>query len=389
MPFWKRSKPEPEPAPMSRPATQRPYVAPAPPPRGMIAAHGLWAWWTSTFTPAERDAVRALSLVGGKRSGPLTGDLDRNPPEGPYESTTTFFEKWIGSIHPRSPEDVDLARRIVAKGCAVAVAENATQSLHFLALHAWECLTAFKPVKPEVQAEAEAVLAMQVAAAPRVARSFRGQFPNSALPVHTGYSETISLLMERGDLDQALALCQDAVSQGWAGNLGETLVELLSGRGGKDKAIAICRERIDAGDWLPWERLLADLTDTGPWPSVGRIKETRKPQTLVAFHYDLERQITLRYRTRVDPKDLAMAVAACERQILLAPKFAPAWRKENGLGTDDVSNLPSHKGYEQLAIIREKDKDFAGAIALAEEAKAMGWAGDWDKRIARCRAKLA
>ncbi|MGB3330684.1 MAG: hypothetical protein WBA46_17110 [Thermomicrobiales bacterium] len=49
--------------------------------------------------------------------------------------------------------------------------------------------------------------------------------------------------------------------------------------------------------------------------------------------------------------------------------------------------LPSHPGFQRLAMNAEKAKDYDRAIRLCEEAKRQGWSGDWDVRIARCRSK--
>lgn len=73
----------------------------------------------------------------------------------------------------------------------------------------------------------------------------------------------------------------------------------------------------------------------------------------------------------------------CERQIDLSKDAANAWRKAHG------PPLPSHVGFKQLTIIREKDGNYANAIQLCQQAKKDGWAGDWDKRIARLEGKLA
>ncbi len=63
--------------------------------------------------------------------------------------------------------------------------------------------------------------------------------------------------------------------------------------------------------------------------------------------------------------------------------------KEFGTKAEVTGELPRHTGYEQLAIIREKEKDHPEAIRLCGEAMAQGWNGDWEKRIQRCKAKLS
>jgi hypothetical protein len=51
--------------------------------------------------------------------------------------------------------------------------------------------------------------------------------------------------------------------------------------------------------------------------------------------------------------------------------------------------LPSHTGFTQLAIVREKQHNYSEAIRLAQLAQGQGWGGDWDKRIIRCQQKQA
>jgi hypothetical protein len=45
-------------------------------------------------------------------------------------------------------------------------------------------------------------------------------------------------------------------------------------------------------------------------------------------------------------------------------------------------------GYQQLAIILEKDGILEEAVALCQQALDGGWNGDWEKRIARCRERI-
>ncbi len=102
-------------------------------------------------------------------------------------------------------------------------------------------------------------------------------------------------------------------------------------------------------------------------------------------HFTYQAVIELNYAERdKDPAALAAAIAGCENQISIAANAAIAF-KHMYRG----SRLPSHKGFEQLAIVREKQKNYAEAIRIAKEALSQGWAGDWEKRIVRCKNKLA
>jgi hypothetical protein len=59
---------------------------------------------------------------------------------------------------------------------------------------------------------------------------------------------------------------------------------------------------------------------------------------------------------------------------------------------DDFVIIPSklgiHTGYNQLCIICEKRGNWQEVVRLAEQAKAEGWVGNWDKRIEKARKKL-
>jgi len=82
-----------------------------------------------------------------------------------------------------------------------------------------------------------------------------------------------------------------------------------------------------------------------------------------------------------DKPALEEAIRVCERQIARAAAVKEALAKSG-------TKLPRHRGYEQLAILREKAGNPAEALRLAREAKQAGWAGDWDARIMRCEEKV-
>ncbi len=103
--------------------------------------------------------------------------------------------------------------------------------------------------------------------------------------------------------------------------------------------------------------------------------------------------IVINYRDREKgPQFLRTAVALCEKQIRLGPQAIKAWneRRRHLRGRQGLHQLPTHKGFEQLAIIHEKAGNFLEAIRLAREAKRQGWeGGDWEGRIARCERRLS
>lgn len=117
----------------------------------------------------------------------------------------------------------------------------------------------------------------------------------------------------------------------------------------------------------------------------------------INLHYTYQQMIEVNYKDRdVDPAALEMAIGACVRQIEIAPQAIKAFEAQaralekhaNSSLPRRAYSLPTHVGFYQLAIIREKWKDYGEVIRLCNLAKEQGWAGDWDKRIERCEKKL-
>ncbi len=99
-------------------------------------------------------------------------------------------------------------------------------------------------------------------------------------------------------------------------------------------------------------------------------------------HFVCQGLIQSYYKDRdKDPAAFDKAIAACEKQIAMAPEAALAFKQ------DGLDPLPSHVGFKQLAIIREKQGDYVQVIRLSRTALEQGWAGDWKKRIDRCEKK--
>ena len=102
----------------------------------------------------------------------------------------------------------------------------------------------------------------------------------------------------------------------------------------------------------------------------------------VEVHFFYQSQIEIFYRDRDTDEGLNRAIQACQNQIACSPATAQSFKRQYR-----GEPLPCHKGYTQLAIILEGQKDYLATIQLCSEAKKKGWGGDWDKRIERCTKK--
>ncbi len=101
-------------------------------------------------------------------------------------------------------------------------------------------------------------------------------------------------------------------------------------------------------------------------------------------HFFYARKMKLYYKLRdSDPTALDKAIEAGNAQIAIAPDAAAAFKRESS-----SPQLPKHPGFTQMCIILQKQKNYTGVIALAEEAKRQGWNDEWDKRIAKARSMM-
>lgn len=106
-------------------------------------------------------------------------------------------------------------------------------------------------------------------------------------------------------------------------------------------------------------------------------------KSILDLHFMYMAEIQTNYRDR-DCRQGALdaAIRACYSQIAISRRARAAFLRKYG------DPIPSHTGFAQLAIIREKQGEFNEVIMLCARAKDEGWIGDWDKRIARCKRKL-
>jgi hypothetical protein len=109
------------------------------------------------------------------------------------------------------------------------------------------------------------------------------------------------------------------------------------------------------------------------------VPETEKILDVHFFYHD---KIKIFYRNReTEAHALEKAIEACEQQIAISKQAA------NGFKMEFWDSLPGHTGYEQLAIIKEKQKDYRYVIKISEKALKEGWGGDWERRIERAKKK--
>ena len=140
----------------------------------------------------------------------------------------------------------------------------------------------------------------------------------------------------------------------------------------------------------------------------------RKVRRVVHQHWNLDTRLWQAYARR-EVDGVLPAIRICEEMIALAPLAKEALPLDHEIEQEFLKQeerrrsreyerlgitfsawqplerefrMPEHRGFKQLAIIREKEKDFAAAIEVCRAALELDWPGDWDVRIARCERRM-
>nr|CAA6830517.1 MAG: Unknown protein [uncultured Thiotrichaceae bacterium] len=110
----------------------------------------------------------------------------------------------------------------------------------------------------------------------------------------------------------------------------------------------------------------------------------KKEYTYLDKHHLYSEAIKIYYRHRTTEDFQIRAIKACVQQIRIAPHTIRELRR-----ISDNSSLPTHTGYNQLALILEEDKRYDNAIALCKQAIKQGWPDDWQSRITHYQRQLS
>ena len=88
----------------------------------------------------------------------------------------------------------------------------------------------------------------------------------------------------------------------------------------------------------------------------------------------------------IDSAALQTATDYCQRMIAIAPAAMEVLKRD---GTWPEGTGLQHPGFNQLAVILDKQSRWPEAIEICRVAQRQGWAGDWTSQIDRYETKLA
>lgn len=114
--------------------------------------------------------------------------------------------------------------------------------------------------------------------------------------------------------------------------------------------------------------------DTNAPPDELEIEQERTRSPVLDEHFRLSENV----------KGWIDVPASAAKMVAIADKAADEFRRIY----PDRPGLPLNIGFTRMAIDAEKVKHYDEAITWCRKAKAQGWTGDWDKRIARCERRL-
>ena len=182
---------------------------------GELGYFGLMGWWTSSFSPAERNYMEGVFCVSGlpARAKPLTRDKGLVN----YPTAASLLTVLADRLGEKS-EDRGLAAKVLAQAEERALAEDDVLGRYFV-YH--QMIRLYSRWKSEFANAVDLIFAAchkQIALAPDAAQVLRKLRPDKPLPTHLGYLQASVLLEQEGAYERAIDLCKQAQAGGWNGN---------------------------------------------------------------------------------------------------------------------------------------------------------------------------
>jgi len=104
-------------------------------------------------------------------------------------------------------------------------------------------------------------------------------------------------------------------------------------------------------------------------------------QTYTDIHFYYQGLIQFYYKLRANDGFLNKAIYYCNKQIEISSFVSKEMKT-------DFPKLPRHIGYEQLAIIEKKNKNWQKVIDICQKARKEKWNGTWKERIEEAKKHL-
>ena len=177
---------------------------------GIIRYLKLDDWWLNELSDEEREIILNTYSPMGSESSIIEGEI--------YSSSQTplhFFWGLIGWFN--KPDLRNIAYKLISKAETFIDKNSDPLDVHFLYGTKLEVFYKDRDLRPNGLELAIQACEQQIANAPAAAMAFKQKYDGD-LPAHKGYNQLTIILEKQKRYDEAVSLCKNAKSQGWAGD---------------------------------------------------------------------------------------------------------------------------------------------------------------------------
>lgn len=182
---------------------------------GELGYFGLGGWWLSAFTRAEQNHIEASYQPTGLPANAKLLTTGRG--QSNFQRATGLLTALAAYLRD-TPQDRNLASRVLAKAEERARAEDDIIGLHFAYHEMIRLHTKWRDHFFDALDLAFGACHKQIAIAAEVAQALRELRPDKPLPGHLGFKQMAAFLEKQGSYTNAIETCKEARDQGWAGN---------------------------------------------------------------------------------------------------------------------------------------------------------------------------
>jgi tetratricopeptide (TPR) repeat protein len=182
--------------------------------KGEIRYFGLADWWLEAFTEEERKYIEKTykPMGAGGDYSLIKGNISFS------SASVGTFLSGLSTWFARTEKDRNIARRILGKSLEVVDPKNDILGLHFTYSTLIEAWYRDRDSLPNALDEAIKACQGQIAIAPKAARAFKKEYPESPLPSHVGFTQLTIIYDKQGRHAEAIQVAQQAKQQGWVGD---------------------------------------------------------------------------------------------------------------------------------------------------------------------------
>jgi tetratricopeptide (TPR) repeat protein len=178
---------------------------------GEIAYHKLGEWWLKTFNKQERDyIIKTFQPLGGSGDSLIKGEIQYST--GSSVSLLSNLAGWFKNV-----EDREIGYKLLKKAEMLIDSKTEVLDVHFFYQNKLEFYYRFRDIDSNSLSIAIDACKKQIELAPKAVLSFKKEYADEKLPMHTGYEQLTIVLEKQAKYNEAISLCEQAKKQAWNG----------------------------------------------------------------------------------------------------------------------------------------------------------------------------